>query len=174
MSGCATARWVQFIGKVQTAAGNALYYVLRSALPGELEEDDTGGYFCLKVIDADGFLVRPYLIGQVPDTIKAHNYRAYCQEKALRLEYHRIEDGKSVSSFESRNESEGKWPGAIVGTDDQGRDYAFSFSGLPWKFDEAVTLMTAILVGHLTKEQAVAIAQISGNEVFIRIAEGIQ
>lgn len=168
MSSCATGRWMIFIGEVETAAKVALEKVL-AAVPAagigpEYLDGRKGGYFCLNLFGAESLLVKPILVGEVTNGHDP-NYIDFCQEKASRLEKEHFANGH-LSSFQSRDPINNKWPGAILGQDSQKRKYAFSFSGLPWKCDEAITLLTAMQVGHLTKHEAIVIAEISENDIF--------
>lgn len=164
---CARGRWMIFVGNVQTAVKNALDKVLTAIPPADLG-GRKGGYFCLKALGAEAFLIKPMLVGEVTNG-KDQKYIEFCQEKANRLEEEHAVNGH-VSSFQSQDPEHDKWPGAILGPDGQKRQYAFSFSGLPWMCDEAITLLTAIEVGHLTKEEAIDIAELSDNHAFFEAA----
>ena len=59
-----------------------------------------------------------------------------------------------------------------MGPDGQERQYAFSFSGLPELCDEALSLLVAVMVGHLTSEAALEIGRVSGSdEILARCLE---
>lgn len=170
MPSCADARWMMFIGSAENAVRDAVIMVISAANPEALG-DRRGGYFCLKILGADGFLIRPMLAGEVTNG-KDEKYVAFCQEKALRLEAEHAAHGH-VSSWQSRDPEHDKWGGAVLGPDDQKRQYAFSFSGLPELCDEAVMLLTAVQVGHLTKAEAIEIARISNNTFFMHLSDQI-
>lgn len=161
---CASARWMMFIGSVETAVQEAFAKVMEvAAAEGLLKEHHTGGYFCLKAVGANGFLVNPTLVGR--SNGQDARYVEFCQEKANRLEAAYLANPHTAkSSWQSRNPDEEKWGGAILGPDSQNRQYVFSFSGLPELCDEAVTLLTAVEVGHLTPDEAIDIGEISGSD----------
>ncbi|MDO8444059.1 MAG: hypothetical protein Q7S80_00965 [bacterium] len=153
---------MMFISDVRRAAAEAVAKVIEVACAqGLLEADDTGGYFCLKMLGAEGFLVKPMLVGHVING-KDDRYIELCQEKATRLEA-RHESNGDVTSWQSRDPESDRWGGAILGPDGHDRQYAFSFSGLPDLCDEAVTLLTAVKVGHLSGEEALEIGDVSGS-----------
>jgi len=160
-----------FIVSVETAAEEAVRKVVKVAK--QYKEinlgDRTGGYFCLKMIYAHGFLIPPKLIDTVTNG-KDDKYRELCQEKANRLEANfLVNPEETVSSWQSRDPKNKKYGGAVIGTDYADCNYAFSFSGLPEICDEAATLLTAIKVGYLTEEKAIEIARISRNWLFMKI-----
>lgn len=162
---CANGRWMMFIGSVETAIKKAVAKVIETArILGLLKEHHTGGYFCLKMIGEDGFLIKPMLVGEVPKSRRDECIKL-CQEKANRLEAEYLADRKNTkSSWQTRNPENDKWGGATLGPDSQERQYAFSFSGLPELCDEVATLLTAVEVGHLTPDEAIEIAEISGSD----------
>jgi len=110
----------------------------------------------LSVTDWDGRLHVAVLIGEVPDKDNALKYASLCQEKALRLAQFK----EHVSSWQSRNESENKWGGAI-----RVQGLIFSFSGLPEHWDEAcaVTLAYSLSTRLLSKADYELIKHTSGN-----------
>ncbi len=92
----------------------------------------TGGFLCV----ADSASGLPYvmaLIGSVP-TEKFQKCFSFCQEKAVRLAAHPTD----LSSWESRDSSNGRYGGAI-----RVQDRIFSFSGAPELGDEAMMLAAA-------------------------------
>ena len=163
MSSCAAARWNMFIGNVQRAVREAFAEVIvESESQGLLDQDDTGGCFCLLMLGATDFLIAPMQVGEVPDG-KAAKYTILCQEKARRL-VDQFKQNGHVTSWQSRDPEKGLWGGAILGPDGQERQYAFSFSGLPEACDEAVSLLVAVKVDHLTGEAALEIGTASGSD----------
>jgi hypothetical protein len=114
-----------------------------------------GGYLC--VADQNG---RPLLIlafGQVNEE-KLPKYLEFCQEKALRLASH----PEHISSWQSRNEAESRYGGAV-----RGKRYIFSFSGLPEKLDEVMTISLAMRCEDLDTAGADDISCISQNQYFL-------
>ncbi len=94
---------------------------------------------------------------------------AFSQEKARRLA-DRTHLGE-VSSWQSRNESEDKWGGA-VSVD----DLIFSLSGLPELGDEAVSLTAAVLYSDASPrviDIARDIAKKSHNPYFRQMLVGV-
>ena len=94
-------------------------------------EEKNGGYMC--VTDAQGQLEAAFLVGKVP-LEKAKMYAFFAQEKATRLSLHK----DHVTSWQSRNETEKKYGGAI-----RVNDHIFSFSGLLELFDEFLMALLA-------------------------------
>lgn len=169
----ATRNLIMFIKKVEMAAKKSHARVMKTAtrlLSPEDLGDRKGGYFCLKIFGYDFFLIRPMLVNEVTNG-KDRKYIDFSQEKAGRLESQRKINGH-VSSFQSQDPEQDRWPGAILGYDGSDHEYAFSFSGLPWKCDEAISLLTAVEVECLTIEEAIRTAGISGNDIFMAVIEG--
>lgn len=152
-----------FIDIVKDVAKATLVKVL-AVVPSADLTGRKGGYACVKRLGDDGLLAKPILVGEVTNG-KDDKYIDFCQEKANRLLVEHVANGH-FSSFQSQDPDHQKWPGAILGHDNEGGKYAFSFSGLPWMCDEAIMLMTAIEVGYLKQDEAIAIAAISDNKVF--------
>lgn len=115
--------------------------------------DRNGFYFCLTDKDSGKPLVIVE-IGTVPEE-KISKYLGFSQEKASRLYI----CSEHLLSWQSRNEKEDKWAGAI-----KTPTHIFSCSGLPELFDEAVMLVSAVKVGHLNIDEAYEMSQISGSE----------
>ena len=97
------------------------------------DKDKKGG--CLCITDHFGRKHITVSIGEVFAIEKAQKYWELCQEKATRL----VSNPRHVSSWQSQNESEGKYAGAV-----RVRDLILSFSGFPALWDEACMLA----VGH--------------------------
>jgi hypothetical protein len=117
--------------------------------------DRRGGY--CKIYDTNTTqLIGAYTVGFVPPA-KQLRYDTLSTEKALRLLAH----PEHSSSWQSRDEAADKKPGAI-----RGYRCIYSFSGLPWEGDEALMLHLAVAQADLTPDEALAIAQLSGNEVY--------
>jgi hypothetical protein len=111
-----------------------------------------GGYFCAQ---ESNFNI-PFLISQIgePDEIKKKKYFLFSQEKAFRIY---IICG-TETSWQSRNEKEEKWGGAIrVGK------YIFSFSGFPELVDEAVMIVLALRLRIINLETAQKLGSYSNN-----------
>ena len=136
-----------------------------SVLPKE-EQERTGGYFTIyRGITSDNTSYEMFgrLVGIVPKE-KEDRYRAFSAEKALRLSLH----DDHVSSFQSCDETNNKWPGAV--RRDKECDI-FSFSGLPWKADEALMLAFCVNTGEMTCYEAYEIAKSSENDVYMTLTE---
>ncbi|MDO8650236.1 MAG: hypothetical protein Q7K33_02895 [Candidatus Berkelbacteria bacterium] len=139
--------------------GQLLGQVL-SLLPEE-EQERTGGYFTIYhpvTSDHTSYEMFGRLVGLVPKE-KEDRYRAFSAEKALRLSLH----DDHVSSFQSCDGANNKWPGAVR---KEKESDIFSFSGLPWKADEAFVLAYCVKTGELTCYEAYDIAKISENDVY--------
>ena len=118
-------------------------------------EDRQWGYLTITSA-ADARILYVFQVGECP-LEKAEKYFRLSQEKARRL-FNQIGAG-GKSSWQSRNEKNGQWGGAICA-----ENVIVSFSGLPELADEAVSLMTAVLCGWLAIERAREIAAISNNK----------
>lgn len=132
------------------------------------EPKRTGGYLVIRIgkkeSPGEDFELAGKLIGEVSPE-KNSQYEFHATEKAARLA--RYPD--HVSSWQSRDEKNDKWGGAIRA---RHSDIIFSFSGLPWEADEALVLMLAVRVNVATTLQAAEIAQISGNSFYLTKALG--
>jgi len=108
-----------------------------------------GGYFCL----ADTVNGRPWFICSFGIMLeeKWPRYLHFAQEKALRLAVNPSHE----SSWQSRNEEEEQWGGAI-----RAGQYILSFSGLPEKWDEALCLAVAFTHQLINMDEAIAIADL--------------
>ena len=128
-------------------------------LPTE-EVERTGGYFSFYSLtdigDGPVYSITGFRVGTVP-TEKEDRYRTFSAEKLLRLSMY----PRHKSSFESQDPANNQWPGAV-----RGKEYLRSFSGLPWKGDEAISLACAVDGGDLTSIEALDIATTSGNEIY--------
>ena len=142
--------------RVLPAARVAVHDVLLT-LPGEKHQ---GGY--LSLLEAGRKNARPplttTLIGVVQSWRKRRKYHRLAPEKGVRLNKNLTHS----SSFQSRD-GEKKWGGAI-----RAGKYILAFSGLPELADETVVLLVALRIGLLTWDEAVAIAQLSSNDVFLK------
>lgn len=106
-----------------------------------------GGYFCLLDIQTGSILVTT-IIGTV-NSSKALKYKQLAEEKALRLHHLHIFGGSVISSYQSRNEEEEKWGGAVLG-----ERFIYSFSGLPELHDECISLSIASVAGDIPTYRA--------------------
>lgn len=149
-------------GEARKAALEALALVL-AVMP---EEERRGGYLTVEA-RYDITLLRPNLIGEVADG-KDARCAELCVEKVARLFSH-LDEGHR-SSWESRDPENGKWGGAVPGSDGN-HVMGVGFSGLPELADEAISLIVCVKVGYLTLEQAIEIAQISSNSVFLGLVD---
>jgi hypothetical protein len=118
------------------------------ALVDKCKIDRTYGYFSVFDPTSRSFILT-VKIGFPPDEKNA-KYLALSQEKAMRLASH----PEHFASFESRDEKDGKWGGAVrpcVST-------IISFSGLPELADEALMLFVAYNARWLRKKDALCVA----------------
>jgi hypothetical protein len=137
--------------------------VVRDAIALYEPESDgrTGGVFVHLYIDSGVPLgqIVPLTVTRVgalaPD--KAKEKEVYAREKAFRLLYH----PEHLASQESRDPDKEQWTGAI-----RAGNHIFSISGFPELVDEAIVLYAAIYSGMLSKDNAHAIAQKTGNTIF--------
>lgn len=127
-----------------------------------LSGEEHGGYLCM--LDAktgEAVLLCP--IGSMPKE-KVAKYRANAKEKANRLFELSQTDPKQWSSWQSRDEANGKWGGAV-----RSATFIFSFSGFPQLVDEAFMLVLAMRFDGMPGGAADLIAQISSNEAFQKL-----
>ncbi len=169
MSSQLTNQERRLVDQALRACREATALVLHLAIPGELEEVDTGGYFSLQAKSSRELLIDAAEMATVTSP-EAEDFMGFSREKAKRLLEQHAKAGH-VSSFQSRDDKRHKYPGAVMARDRKARGYVYSFSGLPWKYDEAICLTTAIKMGHLSLKEAAAIAKISDNEIFARVAD---
>lgn len=130
-------------------------------------DERRGGFFCLQGVGN----LYPFLVMQIGEVRrdKITKYMAFSQEKARRLA-DRVHLGE-VSSWQSRNESQDKWGGAV-----RVDDLIFSLSGLPELGDEAVSLTAAILYSDGSPrviDLARGIAMKNNNPYFRKMLVGI-
>ncbi len=131
------------------------------------EPERTGGYFAMNDSEpqevgesAEYYDSGAFRVGTVPED-KRTKYRFLTQEKALRLQFN--EDHRS--SWQSRNEDESKWGGAVrISNGD-----IYSFSGLPEHGDEALTMGLAYLQGYLNDDDIVQLSAISCNHLIVHL-----
>lgn len=140
---------------------NTLLSIIMRAINLSQEINDrgrTGGYFCVaSANDPEGYYIQGIsLVGYIR-LEKRERYFLFAEEKARRLFNH----PEHKSSFQSRNDTEERYPGAI-----RTPQHIFSFSGLMWELDEAAMLVLAIKLRELSLEEAREIAQISENLYF--------
>lgn len=115
--------------------------------------DKRGGYVCIAT--RTGEVLAIFLVGTVPNEMKAAIYRAYCQEKAQRLG----RKSNHISSWESRDESIMCYGGAV-----RAGELIFSFSGFPEHWDEACMIALANISGYYIPTYTMQkIREISGN-----------
>lgn len=138
---------------------------------GNLSPDMEGGYFCLTVPEKScrfsGRFSGPMLVGR-PDEQEKETYFILSQEKADRLGVNHNLLGH-LSSFQSRDPVKNKWGGSIIVRDEFNCPYILSFAGLTEHENEAVMLLVGISKGWLTEIEAIHIAKLSDNEVFLGI-----
>jgi hypothetical protein len=123
-------------------------------LPANPDPKKIGGY--LTVLDeGNPSLIIPF--GEMPEE-KVQKYFQLSQEKAFRL----FRQPEHLSSFQSQNPEANQWPGAVRANN----DIILSFSGMPWKIDEAICLVIGVNMRWLPLKQALLIADISDNKLF--------
>lgn len=138
---------------------------IREVLPLMLEklravsdfEGKDGGVFCLMEESTGRYIVEPTIIGQITNG-KEDRYRELCQEKAVRLR----ENKGDMSSWQSRDEKNDKWGGAI-----SDGDHIWSFSGLTEYQDEALMIMSAHMCGRIMNGAPKNYAKISDNRIIL-------
>jgi hypothetical protein len=144
---------------------------IRSAVQQAVQEviaaagitDRFGGYWCALENGAEAIL--PELVGKVRAAEKARKYSDLCMEKAVRL-WQMFREHSHVLSWQSRDPDNGLWGGAVMFTDDRGRKWILSFSGLPEAADEAAMLLAGARAIESMK-RAQEIAAISSNATFL-------
>ena len=127
-------------------------------LPNWPEGRDKG--YCTVIDAVDGRVILSFQVGNCPPE-KVEKYYALSHEKAQRLRIHASAHGH-VSSWQSQNEAENKFAGAI-----STGSLVFSFSGLPFGLaDEAIMLLAARYCDCMVGLEAIRVARISGNNFF--------
>ena len=101
----------------------------------------------------DGRILLAVQIGECPPH-KASEYFKFSLEKGERLFHH----SNHVSSWQSRDDKNEKWGGAIIAG-----NYIVLFSGFPELLDEAVVLVLSLFFCWISHEKATGIAKISNN-----------
>ena len=116
--------------------------------------------YCTVISSIDGRVILSFQVGDCPPE-KVDKYYTLANEKAQRLRIHASSHGH-VSSWQSMNEAENKFAGAIsIGS------VIFSFSGLPFGLaDEAIVLLAAAHCSFIPAEEAIEIARVSSNKFF--------
>jgi hypothetical protein len=136
-------------------------------LAGDRLEGRRGGYFCLADNSGRPLLVIP--VGEIAEE-KSERYLRFAQEKAHRLGFFR----SNSSSWQTRAEKNEMYGGAVrIGTPLAG-SFIFSFSGLPEKWDEVLSLAIALRFfsnNEQVAEEAVAIAGHHANDGWLEYVE---
>jgi hypothetical protein len=109
-----------------------------------------GGYLCVTMPTGTPLCV--LIVGEVEPEEKAQKYFEFCQEKAKRL----AANAGHVSSWQSRDESQNRYGGAI-----RTGKFILSFSGFPEDWDEACMVVAAQQCGF--EINLPLIKKISGN-----------
>lgn len=122
-----------------------------------LEQDRTGGYFCLA--DLDGIPLFLCKIGDVLNRERGEKYFCNAKEKCRRLGT----SGYTLAS-ESRDYAKEKYAGAVKGS-----NYIYGFSGLPEYLDEAAMLVCASWDCDIEREDAKRLAKKSQNPYWDRM-----
>jgi len=142
--------------------------------------DRRGGYHYFLNHSTGIPVLAPTLIGEVPNCQKAGKYKRLSAEKGNRLSVARdlvsnsappdVVQKVSFSSFGTRNETKGRWGGAIFAqqtrpklTEGAYPELILSFSGFSEYQDEAVMVIAAIELGIMSVDEALLIANISKN-----------
>jgi len=116
------------------------------------------GFFTIRSKN-DGGVLLVIRVGEVP-TEKLERYLLLSLEKSQR-----VYTSNLASSWQTRDEAVDKWGGAVL-VNDADDGLILSFSGLPELADEAVVMMTAVLLGWNTRKEMLAISAISSNPFF--------
>jgi hypothetical protein len=114
--------------------------------------------FCLMNEQTGELVIEPTLIGEITND-QTDLYTELCKEKANRLREN-IKEHKL--SWQSRNEDEEKWGGAI-----SDGDHIWSFSGLTEAQDEALMIMGAHTCGRIMNYLPEALANLSDNRIIL-------
>ncbi len=124
--------------------------------------DRNGAAFCL--LDNASMVIHLHceMGAIVPEKIE--KYFMFSLEKARRLAEHAFDSTGKLSSFQTRNPDKNQWGGAIAGI-----RFIFSMSGLPELGDEAVMLLSAVLLQEMTVAAALHVARFSNNPYFKRL-----
>lgn len=121
-------------------------------LPNNPKPERQGGY--ITIVDREtGQILFVCKIGEIEDDA-ARDYFSFSQEKAGRL----MLWPQHVSSWQSRDEKNKQWGGAI-----KTFEFILSFSGLPELGDEAVMLLLAYSFNWINFDEMMNIAKISEN-----------
>lgn len=126
--------------------------IVSTALAFIKDPTKAGAYLC--VTDFDGRLELEIPVGSFKDVQRSIDCAAFALEKNRRLAAH----PNHLSSFESADEDEGKYPGAI-----RGDNFLWSLSALPALWDEACMLSLALRVNEISVERVRKIIEISKN-----------
>lgn len=142
-------------GRLQELVGEGLELLIKNC---GINKDY--GYFSVFDTTDGGSFMLIMKIG-FPPQVKNAKYLMLSQEKAIRLFSH---PGHSMS-WESRNEQENKWGGAVRGVSE-----IFSFSGLPELADEALMLFVLHKTGQMfNRRKILRMAAISNNTYVAKI-----
>jgi len=123
----------------------------------------TGAVLTIVGVSEESLFELRCMLGTAPADKRA-KYWAFSMEKAQRLLAHPNHD----SSFESRNEAELQYGGAV-----RAQTCIISLSGLPEKWDEAVTLVLACRTGVMDEKKAGLIAQANQNPHFKELLQEV-
>jgi len=119
-------------------------------------------------VGLDGFAQKYCLEVRTFPWKKRDRYTRLSQEKAYRAYAHCLRrPGVAVSSWQTRDDKDERWGGAVLFPPLGALANVISFSGLAEVTDEAVALTLGYKLGLVTDPQyAVRVTQISGNPVF--------
>jgi len=131
-------------------------------------EGRKGGYLTLLGIDGLPLDTIVLPVGEVSSPEKGSAYMFNSLEKARRLENHFKRDPSVVSSWQTRNEQEGMYGGAVIATP---RGGIASFSGLPEHYDEALCVCITRYLGLENEIRTKRIADISNNKVLRNLSK---
>ena len=121
-----------------------------------------GGYLTLVGIDGLPLDTIVLPVGEVPSPEEGCAYMSNSLEKAERLRKHFKRDHTAISSWQTRNEDERMYGGAVIATP---RGGIVSFSGLPEHYDEALCVGVTYELELENEIRTNRIADVSNNEV---------
>jgi hypothetical protein len=135
---------------------------LTTTLHSNPEPERRGGYL---VVGADGLrnfnVVR---VGRIQDSEKATKYERLAQEKVHRLWAHWLRNPEvAVSSWQTRDENQRMYGGAVLFSAPHERPCVIGFSGHREGIDQAISMITGSYLQIATSDQVERILAVSQN-----------
>lgn len=137
---------------------------LSRTCPSNTEQHRAGGYLFL---GTDGLRQTNLIqVGRFTETAKLEKYERLAQEKAFRTYAHWLRDPINVvSSWQTLDEDQGMYGGAVLFPVPNEKPTVISFSGLIALTDEAVSTVMGVHLHIATPEQILRIQSVSRNQV---------